>query len=1474
MPKLKSVHMSRVGHPSARLDELSIYFTAKGDPNGRPEESTILALRNGGGKTSLLHLLFSTFVPDKREFTGRNIDGGERTFDQYFQPQDLALIVTEWDLGENLPHRIVGQCVMKNTASETSPQQCFFSFLVNDDPEDFQLTDLPLRQFKNENNAGNASSFNAFKQNMRMSFALKPHQQLMITETQKDWLKALRSWGYEPDLFRLLIALNKSEGGSKEMAKDFFGTTEKMIGLIAMLSTSEHDRKKGIGVGNIHDLISQYREDLNHLPEKEEEQRMWERLSGALVELIEPGKELLAQQKAKDEAHSELIAVGQRVMATPAVLETQKTSIENEIHLLGDLHRTKKGEITVVEKKQRWVEKEILGLSLTAANEAKEAAETKLTNSRYQFRGLSAHNLSVQLEKLEKERDGLNAAIHEATEPTRDIENNLHALGSQIKTLLSEKISVETLRQEKAISESDRAQSQINLIRGEEKESTIEFGRIEQDLKNLEKWFDDAKKEAPELNGQTAAEALELKKAQKSSLEGRDNFLAGEIDRLTQERDQLLNARSEAIACVSQAKEKVAEHDKVLSGVQEAAQEISTNDILCLLAEDEIIDPYSPSLPSLLAARKTRLGNEKFNLTVEQRRSREALNFLEGEYKLMAPPEDVWHVCEALNKEEINAYPYVKYLCEINIEPEKIRNLLASDPARYGGVCVTKKDDLVQAKDIASKLPGIRGPVQIYPLDKHLSESLSPSVSNSVISLPSSDATFSRNAADAEQRKLVTEIQGRDDDLGKIDLRLEEIETATDTLKVFLAKYPDGTESDLLLEKQKLEEKVQELTVKSEGAQEAFANNEALLSEHIQQRNQVQGDLTECQKICLELDGYVKRFESHFPEKNAEKKRLEGRRELVNKFLSDAIKRIEGQEKIKGLAEDKKQIAENNLKILAERKLKISYAEPSRGEIPEDVSQDSLESLQSLYDSARQIFEEKNRGIEGLIAKRDSLHEKIAEKGTERSKLVGPVPESVIEEILKDHGMEEIPAKQLEVAEEEVETDNEAFILANKAAQDAKVDLNQFAFGPAEIQATEDCDELTNISDFERKKASLAEELDTKKNQRKELGEKIHSLETSIGWVDKDLTYLKKTVSAVKAKIGPCEETPGITGYDGYDEVTQKWADAEHRYAAASSSEQKSSAAVDKKKHAVMNIANDERYSGISTILRQRIVSQFETLHLDALDFAQEAGEAFKSVSYTVSKTKDQLKEIVSFLMDDIRTVKSNLDALDRISEIPETDTAWAKWSGRKFFKVNIEKKKIEGGHCQTKVEEYVRKLVHSTDRGFPTNAQDIIEGVAKFALKDIVDIKTMKPDHFMSTKPETLEEAARWSGGEGFTYAALSLMVFNQLVCHINATSNLAGGIIVVDNPIGICSHVDFLKLQQIMANILDNQLIYPTAVKDYDALSLFRNVVTLSNNNVDGKTGFKHVRVEKNHKSSNGLDTAHLTFTPEVIDVLNPTI
>lgn len=1469
MPKLKAIHLSKIGHPSARFDGVSIYFTPGGNPDGIPEKSTILNLRNGGGKTTLIHLFVSTFLPNKNEFIGKS-DGGDRAFDQYLQPNEMGMIVTEWTLEENKGTRVIGQCAIKGNASDTQLEQQFFSFLVLNKDYDFQVSDLPMRQFENLEKSGNISSMNEFKRYLHQEIAEKhPHQQYTSTSIQREWLNALRKWGHEPELYRLLITLNKSEGGSKDMAKNNFGTTEKMIGLIAMLSMSELDRKREKNTGNIHDLISNYREDLNKLPQKELEKRMWEQLTAALVELIGPGEELAKAENDKNVTTSELSAIYQKVMATPIVLQNKITVKDRNLTKVTQAIEDNNNNINVLQKQQRWLEKQVLHLKEDLATVAFEEARKKRDTSDMRYRAMQAYNIIIAISKLENQIQGIQVAIKVATKPTEEIRANLNGIGSRIYAYLETKKKEELKRKEGADNRYQQATGKLNDLREEEGEKNTSKGEVTAQLENLSQWFKKAavSHAALDIEDQPAVGVLKKKEGQKLEDDSALKALETEEQELDEQKTNLFEAQKDADAKRTAAVKDLELKEVELNKYRTDYNKIAFDETLKEFTESEENDPYLEGLIELLTSKQANLESDKLNLEIKQRRCYEAKRcYQEDDYELMPPSEDVMFVYNALVEQDIMAVPYVKFLSEDNTPADQIRELLRKDPARYSGVGVLGTD-VLDAMNIVSELDSLRGPVQIYPLDKHEDETLSDSLAISGVALPFSNATFNKFDAKAEFKKLSHEIASRSDKIKQIENRVAKIKKAVGNLTLFLQTYPVGIEKSLTQERRHLEKSVKILAERLKIAKKEYEDHKSVVVSNKQQQKKTRERLKEIEAICIKLKSYIENYESLYPSKQREQDSKKKRLISLKKRLNAIRLGIENQESQVGLARKEANEAKSAAKTTEIQKGKLIYKNSSVGQMPSELNKENLDSLQATYHKLLGTFEEKNEGIKIYQVEIKGLQERINEKQEKQDKhQIEAIPKLVFDEIFSKYKGNEIDESILDVTLKSLEEAKEVTILAGADLKKAKSEITDNPFDSSDVLEPENIDQFSTVNACEIEGRAIAQKLLETESILEAAFKEKEDLENSIKALEQEKEYLDKLVKTVRRKIAysGVQDTE-IEGYKSYAEANDQWLEARD-------TDDEADEALTRKRNIVESyIANIEQliesaeYGEIAQKPRQDIRKQRNTLHLEAGEFAKRAQNYLEALEHTLSKTKIQQKEIVEYLLTTLSSVNTNLKALDRLSIIPETDTKWANWSGHKFFRVKSKSEHLEDGYCEAKIEEFVQNIVQSNDRLFPNNAQEIIEGVARFSLKGISKITTMKPDYFMSTNREQLEVAASWSGGEGFTYAALSLMIFNRLISYINSTTTLSGGILIVDNPIGVCNHLDFIKLQQIMADILNVQLVYPTAVKDLDALGLFPNIVTLSNNQTDAKTGHKHVTVESHTINRSQIKIAHTTFTLE---------
>ena len=81
---------------------------------------------------------------------------------------------------------------------------------------------------------------------------------------------------------------------------------------------------------------------------------------------------------------------------------------------------------------------------------------------------------------------------------------------------------------------------------------------------------------------------------------------------------------------------------------------------------------------------------------------------------------------------------------------------------------------------------------------------------------------------------------------------------------------------------------------------------------------------------------------------------------------------------------------------------------------------------------------------------------------------------------------------------------------------------------------------------------------------------------------------------------------------------------------------------------------------------------------------------------------------------------------------------------------------------------------------------------------------------------------------------------------------SDTSAGVLILDNPVGISSKEDFIRLQLDLARQMGVQLLYTTGVNDLGALSVLPMIVRLRNQSRDRVTGDLLVTEESSKSTS----------------------
>src|SRR5208282_2133010 len=227
MAKLTRIYNSGIGAGVARFSPLIIDFR-NGDQWG---EDSIIWLRNGGGKTCWLALVYSIFRPRSINFLLRKAKGKDSSITDFIQANDLAFVVTEWHDSEQttfLPDRralrVVGQVFAWKNGQKSEDRgklkHSLFSFRCN---EKLNLDTLPVMGIS-PNPVKSYEDFLDWLTNIQSRY---PNLEITIPNNFDEWDDHLIRIGLDPALFQFQILMNQREGDIDQYFKDYCSSPQK-----------------------------------------------------------------------------------------------------------------------------------------------------------------------------------------------------------------------------------------------------------------------------------------------------------------------------------------------------------------------------------------------------------------------------------------------------------------------------------------------------------------------------------------------------------------------------------------------------------------------------------------------------------------------------------------------------------------------------------------------------------------------------------------------------------------------------------------------------------------------------------------------------------------------------------------------------------------------------------------------------------------------------------------------------------------------------------------------------------------------------------------------------------------------------------------------------------------------------------------------------------------------------------------------
>ncbi len=281
---------------------------------------------------------------------------------------------------------------------------------------------------------------------------------------------------------------------------------------------------------------------------------------------------------------------------------------------------------------------------------------------------------------------------------------------------------------------------------------------------------------------------------------------------------------------------------------------------------------------------------------------------------------------------------------------------------------------------------------------------------------------------------------------------------------------------------------------------------------------------------------------------------------------------------------------------------------------------------------------------------------------------------------------------------------------------------------------------------------------------------------------------------------------------------------------AATAAAARSRRAVDKLGQETALWAAEDRFAGVKPPVRDRF--RASDAAEDLLSGAERLADDLDLLAVNLRGRLDELEEhkgvVVTAMVGMVRQALKSLQRAQALSELPDS---LGEWAGQRFLDVGP-RSSVETADAV--LRERCSRLVDTlTARGVPVPRGHELLWQATSAVvgEGNWKAKVLKPSTTFALERVSVERMRKWSGGEKVTISLLLFCMVAKLRATGRGRDQPGLGALPLDNPLGKANYVVFLNLQRKVAAANGIQLIFLTGVGDMKAVGRFPNVIRMRN-------------------------------------------
>lgn len=1468
MPKLARLRFISIGHPNARMQDLTLNLS---DQSGMPTDSTIW-LRNGGGKSSILSLFFALPRPNRRDFLGSRADAKQRRIEDYILTNDRSVVAAEWVLDEtagmlsedeNEPQRFVtGVFYEYAGGNRDSLRRLFFCARVRSDVPETQLSSLPV-DMKTVTGETVRRTMLSFKQAWHALRDAHPNLQCFTTDNQSEWSAKLQSIGIDPGLFGYQLIMNSREGGADELFR--FNNPEDFVDFLLELTVDPSS------ADNITENLQTFRKQLQR---RKHELLPDLTLSDGLVERLAPLSELHDRRLRTAEEAQRLARLNQQIQASIALGMQAFLDEINAKHTQIEALRMQFKETESRQLKNRGM---AIAVSMRLAQRDADAARR------------AVEDLTEQVERAQHDQ-----ILWKAAPIYRDYVIALKDVETFREQLASSKDNREPLLEQVAIA----AKNYVAAMRHQIQKLSLDRDDIRKKCSELEKEASALDWDAVKYERAAAAYSSEADGYEKNlrarenkfeallkleilqdgetpqiALERIENAQKGRRARLrTLERNREGNAalQDECSRQISDLQNTVAEKKASLKALDDAYQKAchardqleADKQLLSLLELDALnIDELSDDHAAMLTRRAAAFQERTAGLRT-QVASLERARVHIAESGLMPPSLEVETLLTFLGN-DIGAQSGWRFICDqVNATDREKELLVKRCPALAQGIIVPdEKFDAVKQRLAAN--PEIIPPLPVVIATPNAFQNIDTfAETNLFVAGPKDHAWFNTDDAKRTLENLEKQIDDIQQDIRQNENAREQCHAASNKLKLFRSQFPRGYFASSLARLSQLrialEDEQARLEMQIDEKQRLVNAQRNDERETTKLNNEIMGQDAACARLrefVDEVDAAVESWKASAAEKHAQSNEQQALAEEIRQNARQL------RQNARDLMESVSPIA-SGISVLendiAHTKYAPEHVEPVRG---------AIEELKNDYNRILSRVE-REFSMNDVVRLLDES-EKTAKKALKNVKNIINGYLSV--EAVKDaydaldnpNDMEAYASKADELWR--VLSNKKDDAIKHQSFCEATLANRKNAwFGAGKPELPEDVlIQTASVQNFERKANENADELKQIDADIRNLEKQIDAANHARDNLSKDLERLnsvRRSHAQTLKKQDECSELEALRP----DEIENAISELEQRLEKYKTEHESLDSSRNTLVANVRKWAQDERFEH----LQNRILVQFKQIPPDELEnVAAEYRDQLKLRIQELSATLDEIEKhrtiLAKFLLSAAEEGLRLIKLADSASIVPRNVP---DIGGSRFLRITTKEPAAQADKLEL-IQELVDILIDETN--LPTGTKLIQRAVRHIAHP--FSVRVLNPDPASPQRLIEITETARFSGGEQLTCAILLYCTLANVRARSFGLNRQPTSVLILDNPIGRASRTVFINMQRQFAGAMGIQLIYTTAVNDLEALSILPNIVRLRNERTDINRGHRlleqepdisgkleAIRLAKTESSPNSADSA----------------